>query len=61
MFFFNAFQLGTKSENRVFPREEASKSTTYSTTQLVAIGPLGKTKDVPLCKSPLIVPNVLLF
>ena len=45
----------------MFPSEEASKSNTSSTTQLVTIKTLGKHEDVPLCKSPLIVLKVLLI
>jgi hypothetical protein len=57
--FFNAFELGAKSENQVFSNEEASRSIVSSKTPLVTIGTLDVPEDDLTCKSLLVELKVL--
>jgi hypothetical protein len=57
--FFNAFELGAKSENEVFSSEEASRLIVSSKTQLVKIGTLDTPEEDSTCKPLLVALKVL--
>jgi hypothetical protein len=57
--FFNAFELGAESENRVFLNERASTSIVSSKIQLVTIGTLDTLEEDSTCKPLLVALKVL--